>query len=431
MQVSVENVGTLGRKVVVTLPADQLESKVRTRLQEMTRTAHIKGFRPGKVPQKIIEQRFGAQVHNEVLSDLIGSSFQEAVAQKQLRPAMQPSISTSGKPDNGELQYTAEFEVLPEIPAIDVASLEITRTISSVGDEDIDQMIDTLRQQRRSWNVVERAAVDADMVLFEYSAQSGDERHPAEGRDRIGTIIGSEALSKALEDKLIGLSPDDEAEFDIDFPAEVRVPALAGKQAKVSMKVIRIQEAVVPEIDADFIKSFGVDDGSMDQFRTDIRANLERELKAMLMGRLKAATVDKLIEAHASLDVPQGLIENEARVLATQNAEQGGQGKQKSIEIEPFLGTARRRVLAGLLLSELARQNDIKLEPRRVSEALMTIASTYEEPEQVIELYTRDPQLMNGLQARVVEDQVIEWIADHAKLNEQPLSFSEVMRPGA
>ena len=428
MQVSVENVGTLGRKVVVTLPADQLESKVRSRLQEMTRTAHIKGFRPGKVPQKIIEQRFGAQVHNEVLSDLIGSSFQEAVAQQQLRPAMQPSISTSGKPDNGELQYTAEFEVLPEIPAIDVASLEITRTISSVGDEDIDKMIDTLRQQRRNWVVVDRVAVDGDMVLFEYSAQSGDERHPAEGRDRIGTIIGSEALSKALEDKLIGLSPDDEAEFDIDFPAEVRVPALAGKQAKVSLKVIRIQEAAVPQIDADFIKSFGVEDGSMEQFRTDIRANLERELKSMLMGRLKAATVDKLIEAHASLDVPQGLIENEARVLATQNAEQG---KGKAIEIEPFLGTARRRVLAGLLLSELARQNDIKLEPRRVSEALMTIASTYEEPEQVIELYTRDPQLMNGLQARVVEDQVIEWIADHAKLNEQPLSFSEVMRPGA
>ena len=428
MQVSVENVGTLGRKVVVTLPADQLESKVRTRLQEMTRTAHIKGFRPGKVPQKIIEQRFGAQVHNEVLSDLIGSSFQEAVAQEQLRPAMQPSISTSGKPDNGELQYTAEFEVLPEIPAIDVAGLEITRTVSSVGDEDIDKMIDTLRQQRRSWNVVERAAVAGDMVLFEYSAQSGEERHPAEGRDRIGTIIGSEALSKALEDKLIGLSPENEAEFDIDFPAEVRVPALAGKQATVNLKIIRIQESVVPEIDADFIKSFGVEDGIMDQFRTDIRANLERELKSMLMGRLKAATVDKLIEAHASLDVPQGLIENEARVLATQNAEQG---KDKSIEIEPFLGTARRRVLAGLLLSELARQNDIKLEPRRVSEALMTIASTYEEPEQVIELYTRDPQLMNGLQARVVEDQVIEWIADHAKLNEQPLSFSDVMRPGA
>ena len=428
MQVSVENVGTLGRKVVVTLPADQLESKVRTRIQEMTRTAQIKGFRPGKVPQKIIEQRFGAQVHNEVLSDLIGSSFQEAVAQEQLRPAMQPSISTSGKPDNGELQYTAEFEVLPEIPAIDVGSLEITRAVSSVGDEDIDQMIHTLRQQRRSWNVVERPAASGDMVLFEYSAQSGDERHPAEGRDRIGTIIGSDALSKALEDKLIGLSADNEAEFDINFPAEVRVPALAGKQAKMSLKVIRIQESVVPEVDADFIKSFGVDDGSTEQFRTDIRANLERELKAMLMGRLKAATVDKLIEAHASLDVPQGLIENEARVLATQNADQG---KDKSIEIEPFLGTARRRVLAGLLLSELARQNDIKLEPRRVSEALMTIASTYEEPEQVVELYTRDPQLMNGLQARVVEDQVIEWIADHAKLNEQSLSFSEVMRPGA
>lgn len=428
MQVSVENVGTLGRKMVVTLPADQLESKVHTRLQEMTRTAHIKGFRPGKVPQKIIEQRYGAQVRGEILSDLIGSSFQEAMTQEKLRPAMQPSISTSGKSENGELKYTAEFDVLPEIPAIDVGSLEITRNVASVGDEDIDQMIDTLRQQRRNWSAVERPAAEGDMVLFEYSAQYGDERHPAEGRDRIGTIIGSEALSKALEDNLVGLSADDEADFDIDFPAEVRVPALAGKQAKVSMKVIRIQESQMPEVDAEFIKSFGVDDGSMEQFRVDIRANLERELKAMLMGRLKAATVDKLIDAHSSLDVPQSLIENEARTLATQNAEKGN---TKSVEIEPFLGTARRRVVAGLLLSELARQNDIKLDPRRVSEALMTIASTYEEPEQVVELYTRDPQLMNGLQARVVEDQVIEWIADHAKLNEQSLSFSEVMRPGA
>ena len=428
MQVSVENVGTLGRKVVVTLPADQLESKVRSRLQEMTKTARIKGFRPGKVPQKIIEQRFGAQVHGEILSDLIGSSFQEAMTQEKLRPAMQPSISTSGKADNGQLQYTAEFDVLPEIPTIDVGSLEITRNVATVGNEDIDQMIDTLRQQRRNWNAVERAAADGDMVLFEYSAQSDEERHPAEGRDRIGTIIGSEALSKALEDKLIGLSADDEAEFDINFPAQVRVPALAGKQAKVSMKVIRIQESQMPEVDAEFIKSFGVDDGSMEQFRVDIRANLERELKAMLLGRLKAATVDKLIDAHSGLDVPQSLIENEARALASQNAEKG-QGK--SVGIEPFMGTARRRVMAGLLLSELARQNDIKLDPRRVSEALMTIASTYEEPEQVVELYTRDPQLMNGLQARVVEDQVIEWIADHAKINEQSMSFSEVMRPGA
>ena len=428
MQVSVENVGTLGRKMVVSLPADQFESKVRTRLQEMTRTAHIKGFRPGKVPQKIIEQRYGAQVHGEILSDMIGSSFQEAMTQENLRPAMQPSISTSGKSENGELQYTAEFDVLPEIPAIDVGSLEITRNVASVGEGDIDQMIDTLRQQRRNWSAVERSAAQGDMVLFEYSAQSGAERHPAEGRDRIGTVIGSEALSKALEDKLVGLSADDEAEFEIDFPTEVRVPALAGKQAKVSMKVIRIQESQMPEVDADFINSFGVDDGSMEQFRVDIRANLERELKAMLMGRLKAATVDKLIDAHSNLDVPQSLIENEARTLATQNAEKGN---TKSVEIEPFMGTARRRVVAGLLLSELARQNDIKLDPRRVSDALMTIASTYEEPEQVVELYTSDPQLMNGLQARVVEDQVIEWIADHAKLNEQSLSFSEVMRPGA
>lgn len=430
MQVSVENVGTLGRKLVVTLPADGFETTVRSRLQELTRSARIKGFRPGKVPQNIIEQRFGAQVRNEALSNLIGQSFQQAVSEHQLRPAAQPSISTDGRPRDGQLQYTAEFEVLPEIPAIDVASLEITRSVAEVTDPDIDQMIDTLRQQRRSWSETTRAAAEGDMAIFEYEARLGDERHPLEGRDRVGTIIGSAALSRALEDKLIGLSVGDEAEFDIDFPADVRVPELAGKSATVALKVLRLQESSLPEVDDAFMQSFGVADGGIEKFRSDIRANLERELKSVLMGRLKASTVDRLLAAHAGIEVPQSLVMQEAQALANQSTSNARGDATGTVEIEPYFPAARRRVLAGLLLSELARQNDIRLDPRRVSEALMSIASTYEEPDKVVELYTRDPQLMSGLQARVVEDQVVEWIADHAKLEQQSTTFNEVMRPG-
>jgi trigger factor len=403
MQVSIENVGSLGRKLTVRLPAQRLEDTVRSRIQEMGRSARLKGFRPGKVPAKVIEQRFGSQIRNEALSEMIGSSFQEAVTQEKLRPAVQPSIATTGRPENGEIEYTATFEVLPEIGKLDVAGLEIVKPVASVTDPDIDQMIETLRLQRRSWHAVERAAKDGDMVLFEFSAQAEGFRHPESGTDRVGAVLGSGAYSKELEDKLAGHKAGDEFTTHVDFPAAVRTPALAGKSVDVSVKLVRVQEAQLPVVDEAFAASFGVKEGGLERFREDVRANLERELKGVLMGRLKAGALEKLVEAHPELELPQGMVENEARQLARQA------GLQSPDAVAQFLPTARRRV----------------------SEALATIASTYEEPEQVVELYSRDPQLMSALQNRVIEDQVVEWLADHAKCSEQQLSFNDVMRPGA
>lgn len=425
MQVLIENVGSLGRKLTVRLPAQRLEDSVRTRVQEMVRSARLKGFRPGKVPTKVIEQRYGNQIRSEALSEMIGSSFQEAVSQEKLRPAVQPSIATTGRPDNGEIEYTATFEIFPEIGKLDVSDLEIVKPIASVGDADIDQMIETLRLQRRSWNQVERAAQAGDMVLFEYSAEGDGFRHPEAGMDRVGTLLGSNAFSRDLEDKLASRKAGDELTAKVDFPEGFRVPVLAGKAADLSVKVVRVQEPQLPEIDAAFAASFGVKDGGLEKFRQDVRANLERELKGVLMGRLKAGAIDKLVDAHPELEVPQGMIENEANQLARQA------GAQAQEAVAAYLPMARRRVSAGLLIAELARQNDIRLDARRVSEALATIASTYEEPEKVVELYTRDPQLMSALQNRVIEDQVVEWITDHAKHSEQQLSFNDVMRPGA
>jgi trigger factor len=425
MQVSIENVGKLGRKLTVRLPAQGLEDKVRTRIQEMGRSARLKGFRPGKVPTKVIEQRFGRQIRNEALSEMIGSSFQEAVNQEKLRPAVQPAIQTTGTPTNGEIEYTATFEVMPEIGTIEIGGLEIVKPTASVSDADIDTMIETLRQQRRSFVPVERAAQGGDMVLFEYAAQADGVRHPETGFERVGAILGSGAFLAEIEDKLIGHKTGDEFSVDVAYPTNFRDLALAGKNAKTEIKIVRVQEPNLPEVDEAFAASFGIKEGGLAQFREDVRANLERELKGVLMGRLKATTAEKLVDAYPEIDLPQSMIENDARALARQA---NAPGEDAFIA---YLPAARKRVAAGFLLAELGRQNDVRLDSRRVSEALAMIASTYEEPEKVVELYTRDPQLMQGLQSRVLEDQVVEWVAEHAKLTEQQLSFNEVMRPGA
>ncbi len=427
MQVSVENIGTLERKLTVKFPAERFETQVTARIAEMGRTVRLKGFRPGKVPTTVIKQRFGAQVRGEVLSDLIGSTLREAVEQEKLQPIANPAINTTGQPEDGEIAYTATFEVLPQFPLIDVSGLEITRAVAQVTESDIDKMLETLRQQRRSFDEVARASAEGDFVMFEYSAQAGDYRFPAEGLERAGSVLGSGNLFKALDDALAGRAAGDSFDTDIAFPDDFRNADLAGKTAKVSLKIIKVQEPKLPEIDAEFAKLFGIEDGDLEVFRKEVRANLERELKAALMGRLKSEVAEKLANAYADLDVPRLMVQSEAQNLAAANMPRGQQPPSQLVEVATPV--ARKRVIAGLLMGEIARRQSLAIDRQRVSEQLAAIASTYEEPEKVIELYNGDPQLMSGLQNRVIEDQVAEWVAEHAQTTIQDLSFDDVMRP--
>ncbi|MGN6236625.1 trigger factor [Dyella sp.] len=427
MQVSVENVGKLERKLTVKFPAERYESQVSARIAEMGRTVRLKGFRPGKVPTTVIQQRFGAQVRGEVLSDLIGSTLREAFDKENLRPVANPAIDTTGKPENGEIAYTATFEVMPEFPTIDVSTLAIQRPVAEVSDADIEKMIETLRQQRRTFDAVDRASKEGDFVMFEYAAQAGDYRFPADGLERAGSVLGSGTLFKALDEALTGRKADESFEADIDFPADFRNEQLAGKTAKVSFSIVKVQEPQLPEVDAEFAKLFGIADGDLETFRKEVRANLERELKATLMARLKSEVAEKLAETYATVDVPNLMVQSEARALAAGSVPKGQQPPPQLIEAAAPM--ARKRVLAGLLMGEIARKQSLVIDRKRVAEQLAAIASTYEEPEQVIELYNSDPQLMSGLQNRVMEDQVAEWVAEHANTTAQNLSFDEVMRP--
>jgi len=434
MQVSVETLGSLERRLTFRLPSERLETQVGGRLREIARTARIKGFRPGKVPAKVIQQRYGEQVRAEILDGLLREGFDEAVRDNELRLAGQPKIEPSQDTAEGELAYVATFEVVPDFGDIDVSTLSVVRHGADVTEEDIDRMIENLQQQRRSWSVVTRPAQAGDAVELETWSQVGDERIPAEGAERGVTVLGSGGMFKDIEDALAGMAAGDEKTIEVNFPADWRVPALAGKSAQVYLKAGQVTEQKLPEVDAAFIKSFGVKAGELEQFRGDIRTNLERELKGALMNRLRREVGEQLVAAYAHVELPPRLVEAEARSMLAQQVEQVRRsGRDPGVvpadAHQGFMDAARKRVLVGLLVGEVARRNQLRLDPKRLNEHLRLIASTYEEPQQVIDLYRNDPQLMSGLQNRVMEEQVIDWIAERAQHTEQQLTFQEAITP--
>ena len=434
MQVSVETLGNLERRMTFRLPAERIDTQVGGRLREIARTARIKGFRPGKVPAKVIEQRYGQQVRAEVLDGLLRESFDSAVRDNALRLAGNPQIQPSTEADEGEVAYVATFEVVPDFGDVDVSKLNVVRHTAEIGDEDIDRMIENLRLQRRSFSPVAREAQEGDLVALETWSQAGDERIPAEGAEKGATVIGSGAMFGPIEAALAGMKKGEEKTVAVEFPADWGATKLAGRAVDVTVRATEVSEPVLPEVDADFIRSFGVKGGEPEQFRADIRTNLERELKGALMTRLRREVGEQLIAAYADVEMPPRLVENEARAMAQQAIEQARRQGRTVGEIpadahQAFLEPARKRVLVGLLVGEIARRNELKLEPKRLNETLRLIASTYEEPQQVIELYRNDPQLMSGLQSRVMEEQVIDWIAERAQHTEQALSFQEAIRP--
>ena len=432
MQASVETLGNLERRVTFRLPADRLETVVSGRLREMARGAKIKGFRPGKVPTKVIEQRFGQQVRAEALDALLREGFGNAVREHSLQIAGNPRIEPANA-DGDELAYVATFEVVPDFGDIDVAKLNVTRHTAEVVEADLDAMIENLRLQRRTWKPVERGAQEGVAVEIETWSQVGDERVPAEGTERGATVLGSGTMFASIESALAGMKAGEEKVVEAEFPADWRVPQFAGRTVQVHVKATKVSEPVLPEVDAAFIRSFGIKSGDLEQFRADIRANLERELKGALMNRLRREVGEQLIAAYSHVEMPPRLVEAEARNMAAQAVEQARRQGQYIPEVPAdaylgFMDAARKRVLVGLLVGETARRNDLRLDPRRVTETLKLIASTYEEPQQVIDLYRNDAQLMSGLQSRVMEEQVIDWIAERAQHTEQALSFSEAIR---
>ena len=428
MQVSVESVGNLERRVILSLPADDVEAQIGSRLREIAQNVRIKGFRPGKVPAKVVEQRYGGQVRAEILDGLLREGLGKAVRENELNVVGAPQMMPGEDAAEGELKYVASVELAPDFGELDMSKLEVVRHTAEVTDADVERMLENLRQQRASWTQVTRAAKAGDLVNLETSSTVDGTRMPAEGVERTSTVLGSAAIYPEVESAIAGMQPGEEKTLDVTLPADWHAAQFAGKTITSTFKLLDVAEQVLPEVDAAFIRSFGVKSGDLEQFKADIRSNLERELKGALMNRLRREVGEQLAAVYKDVELPPRLVETEAQALMANAAEQARrQGQQLAAAPEAFQEAARKRVLVALLVGEVARRNELRLEPERLNETMRLIASTYEQPQQVIDLYRNDPQLMQGLQNRVMEEQVTDWIAERAKHTEQALSFQEAI----
>ncbi len=427
MQVSVENAGSLERRLTVQIPESEITDKVHSKLQELTKQVRIKGFRPGRVPMSVVRQRYGKQVRQDIVNETMQASLQQAIQDESLRPASMPRVD--GLPEGlekGDLEFTAIIEVYPELDTIDVSGIEIIRPAAEVSEDDIDEMLQTLREQRKEWKPVERTAQAGDQVVIEYVAETDEGRVPAEGKQRLTVIMGESRFDE-LESAIAEIPAGEQKEVELEFPEHYREPLLVGKKARVELKVDSVAEGSLPEVDEDFIKSFGVADGSEESLQAEIRGNLERELAQATTSIMKMRLIDELVKATPDMEVPASIVQSEARNLASQALSSPGTEPDEAV-VEAFKEIAENRVRGGLLLGEVARQNDIEVDGARVRKAIETMSSTYQEPAEMMQLYYGNPQLLQEVENSILEEQVVDWGLENAKVTTQEMTFQEVIQ---
>ena len=425
MQVSVENISTVETHLKIQVPAEEVKKQIDARLREIGKQVRLKGFRPGRIPFSVLTQRYGPQATQEVVQQTAQSALREAVEQESLRIAANPRVESEPVLDESGLEINAIIETYPELDAIDVSNIAIERPDVSVVDADVGDMLETLKKQRTKWNDVDRKPDDGDQALVEYTARVDEDTIPEEDNLRLAIILGESGF-EALENVVREMSQDDEKEVELEFPADFREPALAGKKAEVSLTLTKVQESEVPEIDEDFTKSFGVDSGDVEELKTEIRKNLERELGQAVSTQLKAQLVERLLETHPDLEVPASIVTGEAQNMLQQMLRGAKLDITKEM-LDHFKEPATKRVRSGLLLAELAQQNKIKIDGPKVREAIELIAQTYEEPKEVVQMYYNDQSLLQSVENSVLEDQVVDWVVNNAKVTDKPMSFQEAI----
>ena len=426
MQVSVENSGALERRLTIQVPGDEIQQKVESKLRELSRQVRIKGFRPGKVPMSVVKQRYGKQVRLDIVNETMQHSLQQALAEQDLRPASTPRVDDTPEGlESGDLEFSAIIEVYPEVGALDVSAIEIERPVAEISEADVEDMLKTLREQRRTWEDVERTAQEGDRVLIDYSVDLKDGTFPEEGVKRMAIVMGDSGFDD-LEKAVSAIAPGEDKAVKLAFPENFREPQLAGQKAKAHLKVVSVAEGSLPEVDEEFIKSYGVEDGLLDTLKEEIRGNLEREMKQATNTILKTRLIDQLLQTRPDLEVPESIVRQEATSLAAQAVRGGGEQPDPKV-VEAFMDTARSRVRAGLLLGALAQQNQIRIDAGKVRDAVETIASTYEQPAEVVQLYYGNQRLLEQVESSVLEEQVVDWVLENAKVTPKAMHFQDVI----
>ena len=433
MQVTVETTQGLERKVKVQVPEDRIQGEISKRLTNIAQKARLPGFRPGKAPMKVIAQRYGKQVREEVVGEIVQSSFQDAIVQESLRPVGTPTIDPLEWESGSGVAYTAVFDVYPEVSLPPIDSLKIARPEAEVGDGDVDRMLERLRKQRRRWESVQRAATPGDRVVVDFQGTCDGEAREDLKTDGYAVELGAGQLFKQLEDSLLGTEAGQELSLDLHFPSDFGAGELAGKPVHFEVKVNTVEEPVLPEIDDEFATGFGVKEGGIEKLKSEIRDNMQRELEEGIRSTTKQRVMEALL-AGRNLDLPESLIEREVqRSLEQRRLELSHSGIDTSeIELDPedFKQAAGRRVSLGLLVGELIKENGIKADPNEIRARIDSIASTYEDSGEVVRWYYSEPARLSEVESTVLEDTVVTWILDRATVVPEATSFDELLNPG-
>ncbi|MCW8107344.1 trigger factor [Alteromonas ponticola] len=430
MQVTVETPQGLERRLTITVPADTVDSAVKARLQQLAKTQRINGFRPGKVPVSVIQKRYGQAVRQEVAGDVMQQNFYQAIVQEKINPAGMPKFELTKDTQGEDLEFVAAFEVYPEVEVKGVDEIEVEKPVVDITDADLDNMMETLQKQHAEWKEVKRKAKKDDRVVIDFVGTIDGEEFDGGKAEDFTLELGKGRMIPGFEEPLVGAKAGDEVKVEVTFPEDYHAEALKGKDAVFAVTVKKVEGQKLPKVDDEFAKLFGVEDGGVEALKAEVRKNMQRELDHTLRAKVKEDVIAKLVEKN-ELDLPQALIDQEINVLRDQAkqrfSQQGGGQNMPELPSDLFKDNAKRRVTIGLLLGEIIKKNELKVDDSKVESLIESSASAYEDPQEVIDYYKNNQELMQQMRNVALEEQAIEWVMEHAKTTEVKKDFDEVM----
>jgi trigger factor len=437
MQVSIETISGLERRLTIGVPAEQIDSRADQRLQEAAKTIRINGFRKGKAPLKVIKKQYGAGVRQEILGELINTSLQEAFVKEKVQPAGQPHVEIKQFEVGKDLEYSATFEVYPEVTVAAFEGYEFEKLSAEINQENVDRMIESLREQQATFNVVERAAADSDKVNINFLGTKEGEEFAGGKAEKQDLVLGSNSMIPGFEAGIVGLKAGEETVLSLSFPEDYHAEDLKGAAVEFAVTVNSVSEKVLPEVNEAFLTKFSVTHGDLTKFREDIEKNMARELTTAIKNKIKTAVMDKLIASNP-VELPKALVSSEIDVLREQMMQQfGGMQQNKNLDLKSLLPDdmfseqAGRRVSLGLILGEIIKSNAMSADADKVRARVEELAASYDDPAEVISYYYQNPKLLASVEASTLEDMVVELVLGQSTVTEKVVSYEDAVNPKA